>query len=136
MIIIIIIITCQKSRSFWSTIQQNLPKNIFNLSIKYLNNTLPTRKNLCKWSISQSSTCSFFLQLETLQHVVSSCKSYLNEGRYTWRHNSVLLFLANIFSSLKNCTVYADLPSFLFPCLISGDSLRPELYWSSFTYRR
>ena len=29
-----------------------------------------------------------------------------------------------IFSSL---TVYADLPSFLSPCLITGDSLRPDL---------
>ena len=120
-------LTCQKARSFWSTVQQNLPRNIFNLSIKYQNNTLPTRKNLCKWSISQSSTCSFCLQSETLQHVVSSCKSYLDEGRYTWRHNSVLLFLANTFSSLKQCTVYADLPSFLSPCLITGDSLRPDL---------
>ena len=31
------------------------------------------------------------------------------------------------FSSLKQCTVYADLPSFLSPCLITGDSLRPDL---------
>ena len=34
--------------------------------------------------------------------------------------NSVLL-LANTFSSFKQCTVYADLPSFLSPCLITGD---------------
>ena len=104
-----------------------MPRNIFNFSIKYLNNTLPTRKNLCRWAISQSSNCSFCLQSETLQHVVSSCKSYLDEGRYTWRHNSVLLFLANTFSSLKECTVYADLPSFLSPCFITGESYRPDL---------
>ena len=59
--------------------------------------------------------------------MVSSCISYLDEGRYTWRHNSVLLYLANTFSSLKQCTVYADLPSFLSPCLITGESLRPDL---------
>ena len=118
---------CNKTNSLWSTVQQSLPRNIFNFSIKYLNNTLPTRKNLCKWSISQSSSCSFCLQSETLQHVVSSCSSYLDEGRYTWRHNSVLLFLANTFSSFKQCTVYADLPSFLSPSLITGESLRPDL---------
>ena len=67
------------------------------------------------------------LQSEILQHVVSSCKPYLDEGRYTWRHNSVLLILASTFSSLKQCTVYADLPSFLSPCLITGDSFRPDL---------
>ena len=104
-----------------------MPRNIFNFSIKYLNNTLPTRKNLCKWSIFQSSACSFCLQSETLQHAVSSCNWYLENGRYTWRHNSVLLFLANTFSSLNQISVYADLPSFMSPSLITGDSLRPDL---------
>ena len=72
---------CNKTNSLWSTVQQSLPRNIFNFCIKCLNNTLPTSKNLCKWSISQSSSCSFCLQSETLQHVVSSCSSYLNESR-------------------------------------------------------
>ena len=119
--------SCQRTASIWSIVQQNMPRNIFNFSIKYLNNTLPTRKNLCKWSISQTSACSFCLQSETLQHVVSSCTWYLENGRYTWRHNSVLLFLANTFSSLNQISVYADLPSFMSPSLITGDSLRPDL---------
>ena len=117
----IIKISCQNVKGLWSSVQQNLPRNIFNFSVKYLNNTLPTRKNLCSWALSQSSNCSFCLQSETLQHVVSSCKSNLDEGRYTWRHTSVLLFLARTFSSLNKCTVYADLPFFLSPCLITGD---------------
>ena len=117
---------CNKTNSLWSTVQQSLPRNIFNFSIKYLNNTLPTRKNLCKWSISQSSSCSFCLQSETLQRVISSCSSYLDEGRYTWRHNSVLLYLANTFSSLKQCTVYSDLHLFVSPGMINGESLRPD----------
>ena len=116
-----------KTRSLWSTVQQSMPKNIFNFSLIYLNNTLATRKNLCKWSILQSSACSFCLQAESLQHVVSSCKSYLDEGRYTWRHNSVLLCLAKTFSSFSDCLLYADLPSFLSPSVITGDSLRPDL---------
>ena len=116
-----------KATSFWTVVQQNMPKNIFNFTIKYLNNTLATKKNLYKWSLSQSSGCSFCLQSETLQHIVSSCKSYLDHGRYTWRHNSVLLFLAKSFSSLSNYSIYADLPSFLSPSLITGDALRPDL---------
>ena len=59
--------------------------------------------------------------------MVSSCKSYLDEGRYTWRHNSVLLYLAKTFSSFSDCLLYADLPSFLSPNVITGDSLRPDL---------
>ena len=52
---------------------------------------------------------------------------FIEEGRYTWRHNSVLLYLANTFSSLPTCSLYADLPSFLSPSIITGDSLRPDL---------
>ena len=37
-----------KTRDLWSMVQKNMPKNIFNFTIKYLNNTLATRKNLCK----------------------------------------------------------------------------------------
>ena len=104
-----------------------MPKNIFNFSLKYLISTLENRKNLFKWSIGQSSACSFCLQSETLQHIVSSCKSYLDQGRYTWRHDSVLNFIANTLSALPSCSIYADLPPFLSPSLVTGDSLRPDL---------
>ena len=82
--------------SLWSRVQQKLPKNIFNFTIKYLNNTLATRKNLLKWSLTQSPSCSFCLQNETLQH--ASCKSYLDHGRYNWRRDSVLLCPSKSFS--------------------------------------
>ena len=104
-----------------------MPKNIFNFSLKYLTNTLATRKNLFKWSIGQSSAYSFCLQTETLQQIVSSCKSYLDQGRYTWRHDSVLNFIANSLSALPSCSIYADLTAFLSPSLVTGDSLRPDL---------
>ena len=104
-----------------------MPRNIFNFTIKYLNNTLATKKNLCKWSLSSSSACSFCLQSESLQHIVSSCKSYLKDGRYTWRHNSVLLQISRTLSLLQDSSLYVDLPSFPSPSLVTGDSLRPDL---------
>ena len=85
-----------RTRGLWSRVQQNMPKNIFNFSIKCLNKTLATRKNLNKWSISQSSACSSCLQSENLQHVISSCKTYLEDGRYNWSQNSVLLYLQRL----------------------------------------
>ena len=104
-----------------------MPKNTFNFKIKYLNNSLPTRKNLHKLSLFNSPFCSFCLQQETLQDIVSSCKSYLDNGRYTWLHNSVLLAIAKSLSSLQHCTLFADPPSFASPSLITGESLRPDL---------
>ena len=117
----------QSTTTLWSIVHQKMPKNIFNFTLKYLNNTLATRKNLCKWSIVQSSACSFCLQSETLQHIVSSCKMYLEHGRYTWRHDSVLNFIAKSLSVIPDCSLYADLNSFLSPSIITGSSLRPDL---------
>ena len=114
-------------RGLWSTVQQNMPRNTFNFMIKYLNNTIPTKNNRHKWSLLDSPSCSFCPSPETRQHVVSSCNSYLADGRYTWRHNSVLLFLARSFSSLQNCSLYADLSFFSSPSFITGNSLRPDL---------
>ena len=113
--IIIIIIHC------------NMPKNIFNFIVRYMNNTLATKKNLCKSSLFTTSACSFCFQSETLQHVVSSCSSYLQDRRYTWRHNSVLLHIARTLSSVANSSLYTDIPTFPSPSLITGDSLRPDL---------
>ena len=86
--------------SLWSSVQSKLPKNIFNFTIRYINNTLPTRKNLQKWGISPTSECSFCLNPESLLLVVAGCKTYLNEGRFTWRHDSVLNFIASILKWL------------------------------------
>ena len=104
-----------------------MPKNIFNFIVKYMNNTLATKKNLCKWSLSNTSACSFCFLSETLQHVVSSSNSYLQDGRYTWRHNSVLLHIATTLSSVVHSSLFADLPIFPSPSLITGESLRPDL---------
>ena len=72
--------------SLWSKFRESLPKNIFNFIIKYLNNTLPTRKTFINsLSFNHSPSCSFCLQSETSQFIVSSCKSYLDHGRYNWR---------------------------------------------------
>ena len=62
-----------------------------------------------------------------MQHIISSGKSYLEQGRYTWRHDSVLNFIANTLSGLQSCSLYANLPTFLSPSLNTGDSLRPDL---------
>ena len=105
---------------------RSFKKIIVTFIVRIIINTLPTRKNLCRWAISQSSNCSFYLQSETLQHV-SSCKSYLDEGRYTWRQRT-LLFLANTFSSLaSNGQFMLIYPFFLSPCFIIGESCRPDL---------
>ena len=117
--------------SLWSSAQSSLPKNIFNFTIRYLNNTLANRTNLHKWKLSSSPDCSFCLKPESLLHIVAGCKSYLEDGRYTWRHNSALHFIASTLQCIKNSTMYADLPGFLSPCIVTGDHLRPDMLIST-----
>ena len=104
-----------------------LPRNIFNFTIKCINNTLPTRKNLFKLGISSTSECSFCFELESLLHVVAGCKTYLCEGRFTWRYDSVLSLIASTIQSAKFSDLYVDLPGYISPCLLTGDKLRPDL---------
>ena len=108
----------------WSTSQSKLPKNIFNFTVRCINNNLPTRKNLRRWGISSSSDCSFCLYPETFLHVVAGCQNYLN--RFTWRHDSILKFLARTFQAVSNCKLLVDLPGFESPSIITGDDYRPD----------
>ena len=71
----------KKLNSIWSSVQNHLPSNIFNFTIRYLNNTLSTRKYLNLWNLSQSSDGQFCLLSETLLHVVASCRVYLEQDR-------------------------------------------------------
>ena len=114
----------------WSTVQSKLPENIFNFSIRHLNNILTNRVNLDKRKLPQSSDCSCCLCPESLLYVVSGCKSYLDDGRYTWRHDAALHFIASTLQCIRNSSLCVDLPGFFSPCIITGDQLCPDMLLS------
>ena len=120
----------KRLNSLWSKAQSSLPTNIFNFTIRYLNNTLANKKNLYMWKLATTPDCSFCLQSESLLHVVAGCKSYLEQGRYTWRHNTVLKFLAQTLPSLQPSKLFVDLPGYLSPSIVTGESLRPDMLLS------
>ena len=72
-----------------------------------------------------TSECGFCLNKESLLHVVAGCQSYLD--RFTWRHNSILNFLAQTLQSINGYDLFADLPGFRTPSIITGDRFRPDL---------
>ena len=113
--------------SIWSEVQSHLPKNIYNFTIRYINNSLPTRKNMARWRLSQSPDCSFCLNPESLLHVVAGCQHYLD--RFTWRHDSILNFIAKSLQPVINVhsSLYADVNGFLNPSIITGENYRPDL---------
>ena len=116
-----------KFNSIWSSAHSNLPKNLFNFTVRYINNTLPAMKNLPTWDLSSSPDCSFCLMLDSLLHLVAGCSTYLNEGRYTWRRNWVLQFIASTLQTIKGTSLLVDLQGLVSPSVITGYSLRPDL---------
>ena len=107
--------TCERLCSIWPTVQSKMPKNIYNFTIRYLNNTLATNNNLALWGVAESSNCKRCDAKETLKHVVAGCPVSTAERRFDWRHNSILKFIATNLSAVGGVKVYADIPGFTNP---------------------
>ena len=112
---------------YWRKVINRLPKNIYNFVIRYLNNTLANATNTFKWKFRTNLYCNFLHLQQTLGHVVGVCVVFLQEKWYTWRHNTVLLNIANSIPRDQNVTLYVDLDMFALPSIISGDEQRPDM---------
>ena len=61
----------------WSKVITQLPKNIHNFCIRYVNNTLANNTNLHKLGKASSPHCSTCNKPQTLGHVVAGCSVHL-----------------------------------------------------------
>ena len=89
----------KSSATIWSKSIVKLQKNIYNFCIRYLNNSLANTTNLHKWGKIPSPMCLHCNNPQTLGHVVTGCVMALNEKRYNYRHDSILL---NIIRSIES----------------------------------
>ena len=65
-------------------------------------NTLPSPSNLKRWHIVSESNCSLCsVKVCTAAHVLSGCKIALQQGRFTFRHDSILRVLEKSLSELR-----------------------------------
>ncbi|GFO20618.1 reverse transcriptase [Plakobranchus ocellatus] len=71
--------------------------------VRALSGHLPSNANLVRWGMKDDPTCPICQGKETTEHVLSSSKVSLSQGRYTWRHNRVLQYLAIAISDVKAC---------------------------------
>ena len=121
--------SCAKYNSSWCKVLDSLPRNLYSFVVRYLSNSLANGTNAVRWGIANSSKCLYCDENQTLQHVVSTCKSSLNDGRWTWRHNSILINIARMISKIQGVKVYCDIndSEFQNPSIITGDNERPDL---------
>lgn len=62
---------------------------------------LPSPTNLCTWGMSEDPSCKLCGRPANLEHMLSSCRTALTEGRYRWRHDRVLTALAAKLDSAR-----------------------------------
>ena len=54
-------------------------------------NTLPAPSNLVRWNLSKDTRCPLCSKPSaTIAHILGACKIALDQGRFTYRHDSVL----------------------------------------------
>ena len=94
-------------------------------------NSLATNDNLLRWGKRSNSTCNMpeCFQKGTLLHVLNGCKKMLDQGRFTWRHDNVLHYMAKYLTQNKkdNLDIYIDIPQFS----VCGGTLPPNIITTS-----
>ena len=107
----------------WSNVISHLPRNIYNFTIRYLNNTLANGTNAKKWGTTNDSTCPFCDKQQTLGHVIGGCQTALTESRFNWRHDSILLHLYKTVNSQK-LQAFVDIDGYPNPSIITDEAYR------------
>ena len=87
-----------------------------------------------RWGKRMVSVCPLCSNQGTLEHILNFCSVSLNQGRYTWRHNTVLNQITNIILENKpsHVEVYSDISGLdinggTIPPDILATQLRPDL---------
>ena len=115
----------QDLKKLWINVRDILPANIYNSTNRYMNNTLATLKNMVMWGKAAMDTCLACKEnSQSLLHVVSGCKVHLQQGRYTWRHNSILATLLSNIDGLRDLTIFADIAGYPCPTVVTGTLTR------------
>ena len=134
----------EDSNVTWKSYLWNMPRGVVKFALNSSLETLPTADNLKRWGKRASDLCLICngQGKQTLNHVLSSCNVSLNQGRFTWRHDSVLKTLL-AFISGKVCdgfSLFADIAGFkagggcVFPPHIIVTSQRPDLVVEEYSF--
>ena len=120
----------------WKSFLWDIPQGVLKFAMNAGINTLPTLDNLRRWGKRVNDRCPFCGNIQTLLHVLSNCPVSLDQGRYTWRHDSVLLSIVSaVRGNLRaGFELFSDLPGFqaphggVIPPHILVTNLRPDLF--------
>ena len=90
-----------------------LPSNIFNFCKKALIFfSLNNNRNLARWKICSSLNCDLYGKTQTQIHSLNNCIVTINDGRYKWRHYSILKTILCYICSSNEYQVFADVEGY------------------------
>ena len=126
----------EKNSLSWKSFMWDIPQGVLKFAINAGINTLPTLDNLKRWGKRTNDRCPFCGNIQTLLHILSNCNISLEQGRYTWRHDSVL---SSIIGSIREDLIdgyqlFSDLDGFpaphggVIPPHVLVTNLKPDLF--------
>ena len=88
-----------KNNFTWKTIFA-MPPNLLSFCLGATYNVLPSPSNLKWWHLARESRC-FLCHKDvcTIPHILGACKICLQQGRFTFRHDSILQYLVLVLKS-------------------------------------
>ena len=97
----------EQTDATWQGYVYNLPRGTMKFLLNSTITTLPTKVNLKLWGKVSNDKCRCCSR-QTLNHILNCCGPSLRDGRYTFRHDNVLSYIAKCLNK-QNYTCYIDL---------------------------
>ena len=80
----------------WQSLLYSYSPSLLSFALNATQLTLPTPDNLVRWGKTQLGKCDLCKYNKcTLLHILSGCKFSLDDGRFTWRHDSILKIIVD-----------------------------------------
>ena len=99
-----------KTNLSWKNILA-LPPNLLSFCISATYNVLPSPSNLYRWNKEDNASCTLCgKHLCTIAHILGACNFSLTQGRFTFRHDSVLTSLVSVLKTFIR-TVKPTIPN-------------------------
>ena len=116
----------QECNTDWQSMIHCLPRGLLAFAARATSNSLPSPDNLARWKKLVSPKCPLCDKVPcTLFHLLSNCQTSLQQGRYDYRHDSILSYLYSIVRKARRekMEVYCDLDG----ARVNGGTLPPDI---------
>ena len=120
----------QESNVEWRSLIHSLPSGLLGFAARLTTNSLPSPDNLARWKKLVTPRCPLCDKVPcTLFHLLSNCRVSLDQGRYDYRHDSVLAYLYSMVRRARSESreVYCDLQG----SRVNGVTIPPDILLTS-----